>query len=152
MTVAIWCWAQKVSRNSVVDWRQLTGAAIIGVTLAACATTGSLSKDATDEAKQAAVTQRVNERWKAIIGGDVEKSYGMLSAGSKATTTLDGYRKKARLSGFTQAGVQSATCTGEICKVTVKVTLNTRKMNGLQVPETETWILEKGEYWYVFPF
>jgi hypothetical protein len=82
----------------------------------------------------------------------VEKSYGMLSAGSKATTTLEAYRKKARLTGFTQAGVQSASCAGEICKVAVKVTLNTKKMNGLQVPETETWVLEKGEYWYVFPF
>jgi hypothetical protein len=143
---------QKLSPRSVVDWRQLTGAAIIGVTLAACAATGSISKESPAETKQAAVTQRANARWQAIIDGDVAKSYGMLSAGSKATTSLEAYQRKARLKGFSKAEVQSAECTAEICKVTVKVALDARKVRGFEVPEIETWILEKGEYWYVFPF
>jgi hypothetical protein len=130
----------------------LTGAAIIGVTLAACAATGAITKDSPDDAKQAAVTKRANARWQAIVGGDVDASYAMLSAGSKATTSPELYRKKARLKGFTEGSVQSATCTSEVCKVVVKLGLDTTKMKGLQVSETETWILEKGEYWYVFPF
>ena len=69
----------------------------------------------------------------------------MLSAGSKATTSPELYRKKARLKGFTEGTVQSATCTSEVCKVVVKLGLDTSKMKGLQVSETETWILEKGD-------
>ena len=121
------------------------GAAIIGVTLAACAATGAISKDSPDDAKQAAVTKRANARWQAIVSGDVDASYAMLSAGSKATTSPEVYHE-ARLKGFTEGTVQSATCTSEVCKVVVKLGLDTSKMKGLQVSETETWILEKGKY------
>jgi hypothetical protein len=152
MTEAFWCSRQRLSLRSVADWRQLTGAAIIGVTLAACAGTGTISTDSPSDAKQAAVTKRANERWQAIVGGNVDASYAMLSAGSKATTSPEVYRKKARLKGFTEGVVQSATCTSEICTVNVRLVLDTAKMKGLKVEEKETWILEKGEYWYVFPF
>jgi hypothetical protein len=96
--------------------------------------------------------KRANERWAAVIGGDVQASYAMLSAGSKATTSYEAYQRKARLKGFRQATVESAACTGDICRVKVQLVLDTVKMKGIQVPETETWILEKGDYWYVFPF
>jgi len=35
--------------------------------------------------------------------------------------------------------------------VTVRATLDHRLMKGLPLPVTETWVLEKGEYWYVWP-
>ncbi|MBS0321715.1 MAG: hypothetical protein JSR18_14310 [Proteobacteria bacterium] len=152
MTSRILPRVQQISRKTVAEWRQLTAAALIGVTLAACSTTGGLTKDSPDEAKVAAAKARAEARWKAIIGGDVETSYGMLSAGSKATTSIDSYRRKARLKGFTEASVKSATCAGEVCKVAVEVVLDVPKMKGLRTAETETWILEKGQYWYVFPF
>ncbi len=152
MTSRVFARAQQISSKTVAEWRQLTVAALIGVTLAACSTTGGLTKDSPDEAKVAAVKARAAVRWKAIIDGDVDTSYGMLSAGSKATTSMESYRRKARLKGFTEADVKSATCAGEVCKVAVEIMLDVPKMKGLRTSETETWILEKGQFWYVFPF
>ena len=31
------------------------------------------------------------------------------------------------------------------------ITLDTKKMKGIPMPETETWILEDGEYRYFWP-
>jgi len=138
------------SVENVAGWRQLTVAAIFGVTLAACASLGSVSSKSPDDVKVAAVTKQVEGRWKALIDGDVEKSYGYLSSGSKATTTLDRYKVKARLTGFRAYKIEKVDCGQETCKVSLRVTLDTRRMKGLPLPETETWILEGGEYRFVF--
>lgn len=141
----------ELSRKNVANWRQLTLSAIFGVTLAACAGLGTVSKDAPDDVKKAAVTKQVEARWKAMIDGDVPKSYSYLSAGSKATTSLDRYRAKARLTGFRAYRIEKVVCEPEICKVSMVVTLDTKKMKGIPMPETETWILEDGEYRYFWP-
>jgi hypothetical protein len=134
----------------VVGWRQLTVAAFFGVTLAACSGLGGVTKDSPEEAKVAAVTKQVEARWDALIAGDVQKSYSFLSAGSKASTSLDLYKAKARLSGFRAAKIEKIACGQEICKVSMQVTIDTKRMKGLPLPETETWILEGGEYRYVW--
>ncbi|MGH7485048.1 MAG: hypothetical protein ACREMY_05490, partial [bacterium] len=74
-----------------------------------------------------------------------------LSTGSKATVSFNLYKAKARLSGFRDAKIEKVVCEPEICKVSMRVTLDTKKMKGLPMPETETWILEGGEYRYVWP-
>lgn len=141
----------ELSRRFVVNWRQLTVTAIFGVTLAACAGLGGVTKDSPESVKVAAVTKQVEARWDALIGGDVPKSYSFLSTGSKATLSLDLYKVKARLSGFRAARIEKVVCEPEICKVSLRVTLDTKRMKGLPMPETETWILEGGEYRYVWP-
>ena len=141
----------ELSGQFVANWRQLTVAAIFSVTLAACAGMGGVSKDSPESAKVAAVTKQVEARWASLIGGDPEKSYGFLSTGSKATVSLNLYKAKARLSGFRDAKIEKVVCEPEICKVSMRVTLDTKKMKGLPMPETETWILENGEYRYVWP-
>jgi hypothetical protein len=140
-----------LSPDFVVNWRQLTVVAIFGVTLAACAGLGGVSPDSPDSVKVAAVTKQAEARWAALIAGDVEKSYSFMSTGSKATVSLDLYKAKARLSGFKADKIEKVVCEPEICKVSLRVTLDTRKMKGLPLPETETWILEGGEYRYVWP-
>lgn len=140
-----------LSPKSVANWRQLTVAAIFGVTLAACAGLGGVTKDSPDSEKVAAVTQQVEARWVALIAGDIAKSYSFMSTGSQASVSPELYRAKARLSGFTAAKIEKVVCEPEICKVSVRVTLDTRRMKGLPIPETETWILEGGKYRYVSP-
>ena len=135
---------------SVAGWRQLTVSAILGVTLAACAGVGGVSKDSPDDIKVAAVTRQVNARYQALVAGDVQKSYDFLSSGSKATTSLDLYRAKARVSGVRKGEVEKVECGQETCKVSVRVTIDTSRMKGLPLPVTETWILEGGEYRFVF--
>ena len=142
--------ANDLSSHFVANWRQLTLTGIFGVTLAACAGLGMLSKDSPEDVKVAAVTKQVHARWDALIAGDKEKSYSFLSTGSKATGSLDLYKTKARLTGFKAAKVEKVVCGQETCKVSMRVTLDTRRMKGLPLPETETWILEGGEYRYVW--
>lgn len=139
------------SPDFVARWRQLTVSAIVGGTLVACAGMGGVAKDAPEAVKKAAVTERVQERWKAIIASDAEKSYSYFSPGSKASTSLEMYRKKARLTGFRAADIEYVVCEPELCKVTVRTTLDHRLMKGIPMSVTETWVLEKGEYWYVWP-
>lgn len=121
-----------------------------GAMLAACATMGGVTAESPLEAKQAAVTERAKARWQAVIDGEVEKAYGYLSPGSKAVTTFDNYRARARLSGFRAADIESVACETEACKVKVRVVLDHRLMTGLTVPVEETWVLENGQYWYVW--
>jgi len=140
-----------ITGDFVAGWRQLTVLAIVGGTLVACAAVGGVAKDSPEDVKKAAVTQRVQERWKAIIASDAEKSYSYFSPGSKASTSFDAYKSKARLSGFREAEIEKVVCEPELCKVTVRATLDHRLMKGIPLPVTETWVLEKGEYWYVWP-
>lgn len=143
--------ASELSPHSVADWRQLTVAAIFSVTLAACAGLAPITRDSPNDAKVAAVTRQVEARWAAMIAGDVPKSYSFMSTGSKAALSIDEYKVKARLVGFRKAKIEKVVCEPEICKVSLRITLDTRKMKGLPLPETETWILEGGEYRYVWP-
>ena len=109
-----------------------------------------MTKESPVEVKEAAVSARVKERWQAVIASNAEKAYGYLSPGSKAVTTLDGYKARALLQGFRAADIESVACEEEICKVKIRVALDHRKMQGLIVPLEETWVLENGQYWYVW--
>ena len=142
---------KRFTTQSVAGWRQLTVLAILGVTLTACAGLGGISKDSSEEAKQAAATKRAQERWALIIAGKIAPAYEMSSSGTKARMNEEDFRRKARLSGFKDAKVESVTCEPELCKVAVMTTLDHRLMKGIPLPVTETWVLEKGEYWYVWP-
>ena len=143
--------ARRFSVDFVARWRQLTAVAVVGVTLVACAGMGGITKDSPEQAKQAAASQRSMERWQAIIAGDITKAYGYMSTGSKARLSAEDFRRKARLAGFKSATVEAVVCEPELCKVTVRTVLDHRLMKDLPLPVTETWVLEKGEYWYVWP-
>jgi len=123
-----------------------------GMMLAACANlpAGGVTAESAPEVKQAAVTARSKARWQAVIDGEVERGYEFLSPGSRAVTPLATYRAKARLSGFRAADIESAACEAETCKVRLKVTLDHRLMKGIEAPIEETWVLENGQYWYVW--
>jgi len=46
--------------------------------------------------------------------------------------------------------VLSAACEAETCKVRVDVVLDHRRMKGIPFELTEAWVLEKGQYWYIW--
>jgi hypothetical protein len=139
-----------IARYGRSVWIRGVAAAVASLVLAGCATTGRVTAESPPAEKQAAVTERAKARWQAIIDGDVEKAYGFLSPGSKALTSIERYRSRARLTGFRAADVESVACETESCKVNVRVTLDHRLMKGLQVPVEETWVLDNGQYWYVW--
>jgi len=119
------------------------------IALAGCAGFG-LTKDSPPEAKRAAVTERVNARWAAIIKGDMDTAYTFFSPATRQLLTVGTYRLQARGSGFRKAEITSVTCEAEVCQVAVVVTLDHRQMPGLQSTVDETWVLDNGQYWYTW--
>lgn len=142
-------WGKGIARfgRMVLPW---CVAVVAGLMLAACATTGGVTAESPLEVKQAAVTERVKARWQAVIDGDAARAYGFLSPGSKAVTSLENYKARARLTGFRSADVESVACETEACKVQIRVTLDHRLMKGIPASVEETWVLENGRYWYVW--
>lgn len=137
----------------VQDLRRWCGAAATSVVLVACASAPfvGVSKDSTPEAKQAAVQERAKARWQAISEGNVEKSYGFLSEGSKAAGSQQAFSLRvAKLKDLKNVEVVSAVCDEETCKVKVRVVTDFQRVKGLVSEGEESWILENGQYWYVW--
>jgi hypothetical protein len=118
---------------------------------------GALTKDTPDEAKRKAVAERAEARWQALIKGDLDGAYAYLSAGSKATTPLDAYKRQIRPGRWRQAKTGTVECEAEICKVTLQISYDEPRsdtnhpgMKGIETPITESWIIEKGSAWYVY--
>jgi hypothetical protein len=102
------------------------------------------------EAKRELVTKRVNARWDAMIRGDLDAVYALLSPTSKATTTLEQFKRVTRKEGFREAKIEQIDCDVEVCKVMLKVTYDHPLVKGIPAPMVETWVFDKGEAWYVF--
>ena len=127
-------------------------ASCVGMMLTACATvmTGGVTVESPLEVKQKVVMERANARWQALMKGDAETSYSFFSSGSKAIGSLEFYKVRARLKGFRAVDMHSAACEAEICKVKLTVTLDHRLMKGIPLDVEESWVLENGQYWYVW--
>ena len=128
---------------------RFAGWAVLGVAavLVGCATIGPGSSP---EQKQKVVAERAQERWDVLIKGDVAGAYRFLSAGSKASTSAELYKAKMKPGLWRQAKVDGVDCEAEVCKVTVLVTYNAKRMKGIETPVAETWIIENGSAWYVY--
>lgn len=125
----------------------------VAVMLAACAT---LTADSSPEAKQAAVKKRVEARWAALIKGDVSGSYALLSPASKAVLTEGQYRDRIRRSGYESMDIETIDCAGDSCRVHVWITFDAtpirrHPIKGIRTMATETWVIDRGDYWYVWP-
>jgi hypothetical protein len=107
-------------------------------------------KDMTPEAKQALVTERINARWDLLIKGDLDGAYKFLSAGSQEAMSLKVYKAKVKPGMWREVKIDSMNCDAEICQAKMTLTYDHRLMKGVQTPFEETWILEKGNAWYVY--
>jgi len=123
-------------------------AILVAASLAGCASMSG--KDMTPEAKQALVTERINARWDLLIKGDLDGAYKFLSAGSQEAMSLKVYKAKVKPGMWRAVKVDSMDCEAEICQVKMILTYDHRLMKGIQTPFQETWILEKGNAWYVY--
>jgi hypothetical protein len=102
------------------------------------------------DARREAVASRVNARWDALIKGDLQGSYGYLSAASRSTLTFEQYQKVTRKTGFREAKIESIDCDAEACRVKLWITYDHRLMKGVATPLEETWVFDKGQAWYVY--
>ena len=119
------------------------------VALSGCAAFG-VSKDSDLETKQKVVTERAEARWNALIKADLDAAYTFLSAGSKATTSLLVYKASIKPGRWREAKVEKVECEAEVCRATVNITFDDRRMKGIQMPLVESWIIENRSAWYVY--
>ena len=120
------------------------------VAVAGCATTGGLTKDSSPGAKVAAVTERVNARWSALIDGNLALAYTYLSPASREIVSLESYKRQARGTGFQDAKIDKVECDGAVCNVRLFVTYDHRMIKGLTTPLDEKWVIDEGKAWYVW--
>lgn len=117
-----------------------------------CATTGSLTKDTSPEAKQAAVAARVNARWQALIERNYKGAYAFLSPASRETVSLSKYQERIEAIEYRAASIEKIECAEEVCKVNLRVTYDfpPAKIQGVVTPLDENWIIDQGQAWFVF--
>jgi predicted small secreted protein len=125
-------------------------AVLLAASVAGCASMPGGGKDLAPEAKQALVTKRVNARWSALIKGDLDQAYTFMSAGSREAMPLELYKDKIKPGMWRAVRIDGVDCEAEICHVKMTLTYDHRMMKGIQTPFEETWILEKGNAWYVY--
>ena len=128
------------------------GVAILVATLgfiAGCTTGGGLT-NASPEARRAAVAERVNARWAALIKGDLDAAYLFLSPATREVVSLQEFSSRSRGSGFQKVEVDSVECEPEVCKVQLYLTYDHRLMKGIRTPVSESWVISQGQAWYVW--
>ena len=128
-------------------WVMIAALALAVGVSAGCAGLGRVTKDSTPEEKRAAVTERVNARWAALIQGDMDTAYTFFSPASRELLSLASYKVQARGSGFRKAEISGVDCKAEICDVKVMLTYDHPRMKGITTPIDETWVLTDGQYW-----
>ncbi len=130
---------------------------VVASMVAACAGIGGVSKDSTPEVKAAAVKERSQARWQALIRGDLDAAYAYLSPASKAVTPIESYRRQIRPGLWREVKINSVECEAELCSVKLQLTydiprgpMSPKPVKGIETPLTERWVIEDGSAWYVF--
>jgi hypothetical protein len=130
---------------------------VVASMVAACAGIGGVSKDSTPEVKAAAVKERSQARWQALIKGDLDTAYAYLSPASKAVTPIESYRRQIRPGLWREVKIDSVECEAELCSVKLQLTydiprgpISPKPITGIETPLTERWVIENGSVWYVY--
>ena len=124
--------------------------AVAVLALAGCATVGgpaTLTKDSPPEVKREAVAARAQQRWDALIKGDVAAAYSYLSPATRATTSLDVYKAKHKIGMYRKIKVDSVECNGAVCAVKLTLRYNYRRIKGIETLLVENWVIEDGRAW-----
>lgn len=112
--------------------------------VAGCA--GSLS--GLSGAPEQIVAERAQQRWDAMVAGDLTKAYGFLSPATRQVVTLVGYSSSTRAGFWKKAKVERVECpTAELCHV--HLTVEYKRGSTIATPLRESWTKSQGEWWYV---
>ena len=104
--------------------------------------------------KKEIVTTIAQSRWDALVKGDYETAYNMMSPASRTLVTLDTFRKKAGRVVWRSASVQKVECTvDDLCKAQVEARYLFVLRTGREVENVhyviETWRYTSERWWYV---
>ena len=133
------------------QWKQCAGFMAVAL-VTGCAAMGGLSKDSPAAAKEAAVAERANARWQALIKRNYEEAYGFFSASSKEATTLARFQAKVEPIQYRSVKIDKVECAAEVCNVKLTLTYDypPAKTTGVVTPLDENWIIDRGQAWFVF--
>ena len=139
--------ARHISRFNIKFARQL--AALVLVLLSGCA--------AMPGGGGGSVGDRAQQRWDALLAGNVKKAYGFLSPGYRSKETLEEYQRKIvyQRVRWTSADYIESDCSENTCKVQINVGYKVAgALPGVKVyvgkrMVTENWIETEGRWWYV---
>jgi hypothetical protein len=146
---------EQISTQTVAIWRHIRLGLALGIVvilIQACADLpfGTMSASTPAEQKSASVRERADLRWQALIRDDIPKAYAYLSPATRDVVTVDQYKAKVARGTFKAAKVDSVQCEAELCKVKIQLTYDRARMKGIVTPIDEIWILERGQFWYVY--
>jgi hypothetical protein len=116
-----------------------------------CANVGSSSNAVSEQASSAEklVKLRAQQRWDALMEGELNKAYAFISPAGRAKLQAQDYRARVNTGHFRKAVVQEASCQIDSCDV--KVSLD-YVVGGMSLKQTlsEIWILDEGNWWFVY--
>ena len=121
--------------------------ALVAVGTISCST---LSVDSSSDEKSKVVSARAQARWQAIINKDFDAAYDYLSPASRATMTRVAFKTMAARLAYRSAKVTGVECNALVCRVMIELTYDVPLMAGVRTPLQESWIIEKGQAWYVW--
>ena len=117
-------------------------AGILAVVLGGCAGVAPKSPEA-------AVKERAQARWDALVKNDFTAAYGYLSPGSRSVVTASDYAASLRAGFWKSATVEKVECgSPQSCEVgaTIEYEFSGRRT---KTPLRETWIRDGSEWWYL---
>ena len=137
-------------------WIRVASVAVV-IAVSGCGTFGGgLSQDTPPEVKAAAVKERSSARWAALIKGDKDAAYAYLSPGTREVISLEQYKGRVQTTGFRSVQIDKVDCDVETCKVQLMLTYDYVPARGVTTAKgittyvEETWVLDKGQAWFVW--
>lgn len=127
-------------------------AAVVAVAVGGCALLGGgLAKDAPPAVKEAAVAERANARWQALIKRDYEGAYKYSSPASREATPLDKFQSRIQFVQYRTVTIDKVDCVAEACNVKLTLTYDypPAKAKGIVTLLEENWIIDQGQAWFV---
>ncbi len=123
---------------------------LVVVLISACSTpAGIVESSGKAAAGDVLVMQRAQQRWDAILAGELNQAYAFISPSGRAKLQAQDYRNRVNTGHFRKAKVLEANCQADACDV--KVSLD-YVVGGLPLNQTlsEIWILDEGSWWFVY--
>ena len=127
--------------------------ALAVIVLSGCAATGSATSNAGADNKPETTSQKVltraQQRWDALLKFDLNAAYGFISPAGRSTMTVEKYRPRVNSGFWRGAKAKDASCEAETCDVIVLIDITVEGVK-TSVPVKEVWILEAGQWWFVY--
>jgi hypothetical protein len=130
--------------------RRISSLCVLLLVMAACST-GNVVPVSTQgsESPEKIVVRRAQERWDALLAGNLAKAYGYISPVGRSVMSVDDYTRQVNSEYWRGAKVKDAKCEPELCVVRYDFDYEVAGVKLSRVYE-EKWIVDNGMWWFVY--